>query len=157
MIIEYEVECFDRCLVIKCKNSYAEHKRKIEHILDKAYYAWHSPKDIEDPKERKWVENDACCEEYMMSKVQEAYPELDDDSWDTFYYGHNKNEVAEDMENHQRDHNWNVCWLNKILDALEDRKDEFEPFEKLGNEAYHVVEECIEKLKESRKQYEEEM
>ena len=33
---------------------------------------------------------------------------------------------------------------------------EFEPFERLGNEAYWIVKDCIKKLKELREQYEEE-
>jgi hypothetical protein len=155
MIIEYEVECFDRCLVIKCDNSYAKHERKIKHILDKAYYEWHSPEDIEDPVEQKIV-NDSCCEEHMMYRLQEVYPSIDKGSWDTFYYGNDDDEIAEDRENHQHDHNYNIYWLNRLLDTLEDRNYEFEPFEKLGNEAYHIVEDCIEKLKELREQYAEE-
>ena len=155
MIIEYEVECFDRTLVIKCDNSYAEHVYRIKHILDKAYYEWHSPEDIEDPVEQKIV-NDSCCEEHMMSRLQEVFPDIDKDSWDTFYYGSDEDEIAEDMEKHQRDHNWNIHWLNTTLDTLEDRNYEFEPFEKLGNEAYWIVEDCITKLKALRKQYKEE-
>lgn len=156
MIIEYNVDCFERTLVIKCDNKYAEHAMKIEHILDKSYYAWHSPENIEDPEEREWVENDACCEEYMMSKVQEVYPDLNEDSWDTFYYGNDDDEIEEDMENHQYNHNYNVRHLNKTLDKLEDMNYEFEPFEKLGNEAYWIVNDCIKKLKELREQYAEE-
>ena len=148
MIIEYEVECFERTLVIKCNNSYAEHERKIKHILDKAYYAWHSPEDIEDPEERDWVENDACCEEYMMSKVQEIYPDLNENSWDTFYYGNDEDEIVEDMDNHQYWYKQNIKWLDNTIEHLEDRNDRFVPFEKLGNEAYHIVADCIEKLKE---------
>lgn len=157
MIIEYEVECFDRCLVIKCDKTYAEHKRKIERILDKAYYDWHSPENIENLEEREWVENEACCEEYMMDCVQAFYPELDNDSWDTFYYGYDKDEIAEDEERNQYSHNYNVNHLKKAIDKLEDYTYEFEPFEKLGNEAYHIVEDCIERLKALKKQYEEEI
>lgn len=158
MIIEYDVECFERTLVIKCDNIYATHKRKIKHILDKAYYAWHSIEDIEDPEERAWVENDACCEEYMMSKVQEVYPNLDEDSWDTFYYGNDEDEIAEDMERHKDERRYNMKWLNNTIDHMEDRNYQFEPFEKLGNEAYWIVKDCIEKLKELKVQYiEEEM
>jgi hypothetical protein len=156
MIIEYNVDCFERTLVIKCDNTYAEHVRKIKHILDKAYYSWHSPDKIEDPEERDWVENDACCEEYMMSKVQELYPDLNEDLWDTFYYGNDEDEIEENMENHQYNHNYNLRHLNKSLDKLEDISYEFEPFEKLGNEAYWIVKDCIEKLKELREQYAEE-
>jgi hypothetical protein len=155
MIIEYNVDCFERTLVIKCPNSYAKHESDILKILDKAYYAWHSPEDIEDEEEREWVENDACCEEYMMSKVQEAYPDLNEDLWDTFYYGNNDDEIEEDMENHQYNHNYNIRWLNKTLDKLEDINYQFEPFEKLGNEAYHIVADCINKLKELKEEYNE--
>ena len=151
MIIEYDVDCFERTLVIKCPNSYAEHIIDIKHILNDAYLAWHSPENIEDPEEREWVENDACCEEYMINCVQAIYPELDDDSWDTFYYGYDEDEIAEDEERNQYSHNYNVNHLKKILDKLEDMAYEFETFEKLGNEAYHIVEDCIEKLKELSK------
>lgn len=152
MIIEYDVSCFERTLVIKCPNNYAEDEKNIKHILDKAYYEWHSPEDIEDPVEQKIV-NDACCEEYMMSKLQEVYPDLNEDSWDTFYYGDDEDEVAEDMERHQYNHNYNMKYLNNTLEHLEDRNYRFEPFEKLGNEAYWIVKDCIKKLKELREQY----
>lgn len=155
MIIEYNVDCFERILVIKCDNTYAEHVRKINHILDKAYYEWHSPEDIEDPVEQKIV-NDSCCEEHMMSRLQEIYPDIDKDSWDTFYYGDDENEMAEDMERHQYNHNYNMKFLNNTIEHLEDRGYKFEPFEKLGNEAYWIVEDCIKKLKELREQYAEE-
>ena len=148
MIIEYEVNCFDRCLVIKCPNSYVEHTRKIRMILDKAYYDWHSPENIEDLEERDWVENDACCEEYMMSKVQETYPELNMASWDTFYYGDDENEIEEDIENHRHDYEYNMQQLDNTIDNLENMHYEFEPFERVGNEAYWIVKDCIKKLKE---------
>lgn len=156
MIIEYEVECFDRCLVLKCPNSYAEHIGKIKHILNKAYYDWHNPENIEDLEEREWVEDNACCEEYMMDKVSDVYPELNEGSWNSFYYGDDEDEIAEDMDNHQYDRKYNISQLNNAIDHLEDRKDRFEPFEKLGNEAYWIVEDCIKKLKELKEQYAEE-
>ena len=155
MIIEYEVECFERVLVIKCPNSYAEHIGKIKHILNKAYFDWHSPENIEDPEEREWVENDACCEEYMMDKVSDVYPELNEGSWDSFYYGNDEDEIAEDMDSHQYWYKQNDKWLDNTIEHLEDRKDRFEPFEKLGNEAYWIVEDCIKKLKELKEKYEE--
>ena len=148
MIIEYNVECFERTLVIKCDNIYAAHEKQIQRILDKAYYAWHSPEDIEDPEEREWVENDACCEEYMMSKVQEIYPDLDEDSWDSFYYGDDEYEITEEVEKKQYNHSYNMRWLDKVIDEIDDLNYQFEPFEKMGNEAYWIVEDCIKKLKE---------
>lgn len=150
MIIEYDVSCFERTLVIKCPGSYAEHIVHIKHILSEAYYDWHSPEDIEDPEEREWVENDACCEEYMMSKVQEIYPECEE--WDSFYYGNNEEEIEEDNEKYKREHNWNIHWLNSTLDQLYGRKEEFKPFEKLGNEAYWIIDDCIKKLKELKEE-----
>lgn len=155
MIIEYEVECFERVLVLKCPNSYAEHTRKIKMILDKAYYDWHSPENIEDLEEREWVEDNACCEEYMIRKVHEVYP-IGEGDWDTFYYGNDDEEIGEDMENHQYDRKYNIGQLNDAIDHLEDRNYRFEPFEKLGNEAYWIVEDCITKLKALREQYKEE-
>ena len=156
MIIEYEVECFERTLVIKCDNSYAEHVRKIKMILDKAYYAWHSPENIEDPEERDWVENEACCEEYMMSKVQEIYPELDEASWDTFYYGNDEDEIVDDVKRHQNYRRYNIEYLDETIDNLENANYEFEPFEKFGNDAYWIVKNCIEKLKELKVKFVEE-
>ncbi len=147
MIIEYNVDCFERTLVIKCPNSYAEHIKDIKCILNKAYFAWHTPEDIEDPEEREWVEDNACCEEYMISKMSEVYP-VGEGDWDTFYYGNDDNEIAEDMENHQYNYNYNIKYLDKTIDELEDINYQFEPFEKFGNEAYWIVADCIEKLKE---------
>lgn len=151
MIIEYDVNCFDRCLVIKCNNVYEAFKEDMLKILDKAYLNWHSPEDIEDPEEREWVENDACCEEYMMSKLTEKYPECDADSWNTFYYGNDYDELEEEAERQEHNHNYNARWLDKVLDKVEDLNYQFEPFEKLGNEAYHIVGDCIQKLKELKK------
>lgn len=150
MIIEYNVNCFERTLVIKCPDSYAEHKKKIQHILDKAYFAWHSPEEIEDPEEREWVEDDACCEEYMISKVVETYPELNECLWDSFYYGDDENEIEEDMENHQGSYIYNTGHLDKTLDELEELNCQFESFEKFGNEAYWIITDCIKELKELR-------
>ena len=155
MIIEYDVDCFERTLVIKCPNSYAEHIKEIKHILNDAYFAWHSPENIEDPEEREWVEDNSCCEEYMISKVHEIYP-IGEGDWDTFYYGNDEDEIGEDMENHQYDYKYNIGQLNDAIDHLEDRKYRFEPFEKLGNEAYWIVKDCIEKLEELREKFAEE-
>lgn len=152
MIIEYDVSCFERTLVIKCPGTYDKHEEEIKQILDKAYYAWHNPEDIEDTEERKWVENDACCEEYMIYKMCEKY-HVDHDDWDSFYYGDDEHEIKSDMENHQSEHNYNVHWLNKLLDRFEDHNGEFEVFEKLGNQAYWVVKDCINELRELRDQY----
>ena len=156
MIIEYEVNCFDRCLVIKCDDRYAAHERKIRRILDKAYYEWHTPEDIEDPVERRCVE-DSCCEEHMMRRLAETYPKLSENPWDTFYYGNDEDKIAEDMENHRGIHTDNMKFLTNTIEHLEDRKEHFEPFEKLGNEAYWIVKDCIEKLKELKAKSIEEM
>ena len=92
MIIEYDVHCFERTLVIKCPNNYAEHEDKILKILDTAYYEWHSPEDIEDPIEQKMV-NDSCCEEHMMYRLSETYNMWE--WWDTEYYGDDEEEMYE--------------------------------------------------------------
>ena len=126
-------------------------------ILDEAYYEWHSPEEIEDPIEQKIVQ-DSCCEEHMMERLVQAYPNLDKNLWDTFYYGNDEDEIAEDMERHKDERRYNMKWLNNTIDHMEDRNYQFEPFEKLGNEAYWIVKDCVEKLKELRIQYiEEEM
>lgn len=150
MIIEYNVECFERTLVVKCDNTYVEHEKEILRILDKAYDVWHSPEDIEDPEEREWVENDACCEEYMMSKLTEAYPELNECLWDSFYYGDDENEIEEDMENHQHYYKYNIEYLDEAIEQLEDISNQFETFEKLGNESYWIITDCIKELKERK-------
>lgn len=155
MIIEYNVSCFERTLVIKCPGVYDEHEKEIKQILDKAYYAWHSPEDIEDPEEREWVEHGACCEEYMIYKMCEKY-HVDHDDWDSFYYGDDEGEIAEDMENHQDVHKYNGFWLNNAIKHFTDINDRFEPFEKLGNEAYWTAEDCIKKLKALKEKYVEE-
>ncbi len=92
MIIEYDVSCFERTLVIKCPNSYAEHEKEIKMMLDKAYYEWHSPEDIEDLEEQKMVQ-DSCCEEHMMFRLSETYNMWEE--WDSIYYGDDEEEMYE--------------------------------------------------------------
>jgi hypothetical protein len=93
MIIEYDVNCFERTLTIQCPDSYAGHEKKILELLDKYYDQWHNPEEIEDDEDREWVEGDACCEEYMMSKLTETYPECTE--WDSIDYGDVEDEDEE--------------------------------------------------------------
>ena len=93
MIIEYDVNCFERTLTIQCPDSYAEHKKEILLLLDRYYDQWHNPEEIEDDEDREWVEADACCEEYMMAKLTETYPECGE--WDSIDYGDTEEEDEE--------------------------------------------------------------
>ena len=143
MIIEYDVSCFERTLVIECPDSYAEHESKIGRLLDKHYDIWHTPEDIEDPTERTYVE-ESCCEEYLVAKLREKYPECGE--WDSFYYGDDEDEIADDRSKKINLRNWNIHWFRHTLGALEALRNEYEAFEKLGNEAYHILNVCIAQL-----------
>lgn len=143
MIIEYDVNCFERTLVVECPDSYAEHERKMYYLLDKYYFQWHAPDEIEDPEERARVE-EACCEEYMVTKLREQYPECGE--WDSFYYGDDKSEIADDRSKKINLRNWNIHWLKHTINDLKALQKEYEAFEKLGNDAYHILNVCIAQL-----------
>ena len=72
MIIEYEVECFQRTLQIKFPDGYESAEGEILQLLDEYYCYWHDVENIKDPIEQKIVQ-DACLEEYMMSRLSEKY------------------------------------------------------------------------------------
>ena len=92
MLIEYDVECFERTLQIKFPEGYEHLKDEILKMLDEYYFYWHDAENIEDPDEKSAVE-DACLEEYMMDRLSEIYGMWEE--WESISYG----EDAEEREN----------------------------------------------------------
>jgi hypothetical protein len=92
MLIEYDVECFERTLQIKFPEGYEHLKDEILKMLDEYYFYWHDAENIEDPDEKSAVE-DACLEEYMMDRLSETYGMWEE--WESIPYG----EDAEEREN----------------------------------------------------------
>ena len=92
MIIEYDVECFQRTLTIKFPDGYEYVKKEILAMLDEFYFEWHDAENIEDPEERAYV-MDMCLEEYMMDRLSETYNMWEE--WDSIYYGNDEEEMYE--------------------------------------------------------------
>lgn len=92
MIIEYDVECFQRTLTIKLPDSYENLAEEIHELLDGFYFEWHDAENIEDDKERAYV-MDICLEDYMMDRLSETYNMWEE--WDSIYYGSDKEEMYE--------------------------------------------------------------
>lgn len=92
MIIEYDVECFERTLTIKFSHGYDKYKDEILELLDGFYFEWHDAENIEDPDRRGYV-MDACLEEYMMDRLSETYNMWAE--WDSIYYGNDEEEMYE--------------------------------------------------------------
>lgn len=92
MIIEYDLNCFDRTLTITFPDKYEYLKEEILEMLDGFYFEWHDAENIEDSDERAAV-LDICCEEYMMDRLSETYNMWDE--WDTDYYGSNPEAMYE--------------------------------------------------------------
>ena len=91
MIIEYNLNCFERTLTITFPDKYEYLKEEILEMLDGFYFEWHDAENIEDPDERATV-LDTCCEEYMMDRLSETYNMWDE--WDSYYYGDDAEEMA---------------------------------------------------------------
>lgn len=91
MIIEYNVHCFERDLIIKFPDKYEHLKEEIIKMLDGFYFEWHDAENIEDP-EKRVVVMDTCCEEYIMDRLSETYNMWEE--WDTYYYGDNEEETV---------------------------------------------------------------
>lgn len=87
MIIEYDVECFERTLKIKFPDGYEHLKNEIPKMLDGFYFEWHDAENIEDDEERAYV-MDVCLEDYMMDRLSETYNMWE--WWDTEYYGNDE-------------------------------------------------------------------
>lgn len=94
MIVTYDVSCFERELKIVFPDGYERYRKEIEQILDTAYYKWHSPEEIEDPEESKYVQ-DSCCEEYMMDELSLVFNQWEE--WTSEYYGDNEAEKKEEV------------------------------------------------------------
>lgn len=92
MIIEYDVHCHERTLLIKFPNKYEHFKETILEYLDAFYIFWHDAESIEDDEERLAV-LDSCCEEFMMDRLSETYNMWE--WWDTDYYGNDEEEMYE--------------------------------------------------------------
>lgn len=92
MIIEYDVNCFERTLIIKFPDGYEDLEKEILEMLDEYYFYWHDAENIEDDEERAYV-MDACLEEYMMDRLSETYNMWGE--WDTYYYGDDEEEMYE--------------------------------------------------------------
>lgn len=92
MEVRFWINCFDRELVIKFPEKYDWLKEEIANILDKAYDEWHDVENIEDPEERKYVQ-DSCLEEYMMERLSETYNMWDE--WTSIYCGDDPNEMED--------------------------------------------------------------
>ena len=65
MIIEYDINCFERTLYITMPDVYAGRKEDILSLLGDYYDAWHNCDEIEDEEVRAYV-HDSCLEEYMI-------------------------------------------------------------------------------------------
>lgn len=144
MIIEYDVNCFERTLTIQCPDSYVGHEKKILALLDKYYDQWHNPDEAENDDDRAWLEADACCEEYMMAKLAETYPECGE--WDSIYYGNDEDELDEEDRANIIAHDWNMHCTRRIIDYLEGKNAKLKICEVVGKEVSSIINDCIAKL-----------
>jgi hypothetical protein len=92
MIIEYDIHCHERTLLIKFPRRFEHLEKDILEYLDAFYIFWHDAESIEDPEERAIV-MDSCCEEFMMDRLSETYNMWE--WWDTDYYGDDEEEMYE--------------------------------------------------------------
>lgn len=91
MIIEYDINCFARTLVIKFPYGYKHLREEILKLLDGFYDYWHGAEYIDDPEEKLAV-RDTCLEEYMMDRLSEVYNIWEE--WESVYYGDDEEERA---------------------------------------------------------------
>ena len=94
MIVTFDVSCFERELKITFPNGYECYRKEIEQVLDAAYCKWHSPEEIEDEEERKYVQ-DSCCEEFMMDELSLTFNQWEE--WTSEYYGDDEEEMEEEI------------------------------------------------------------
>ena len=146
MIIEYDVNCFERTLTIHCPDSYAIHEEKILELLDKYYEQWHNPEEAENDDDRDWLEADACCEEYMMAKIVETYPECLE--WNSIYYGNDEDEIEEENRQNIIAHDWNLHCTRRIIDYLEGMNAKLKVDETTGRQISNLITNCINKLED---------
>ena len=113
MIIEYDINCFERTLVIKFPYGYKHLEDEILEMLDEYYDYWHSAEYIEDPEERAIVQ-DSCLEEFMMDRLSETYNIWEE--WSVDYYG---DDEEEKMVKTVPVRNRNVVTMDTILQKYE--------------------------------------
>ena len=94
MIVTYDVSCFERELKVVFPDGYEDYRKEIEQTLDAAYYKWHSPEEIKDEEERKYVQ-DSCCEEFMMDELSLVFNQWEE--WTSEYYGDDEDEKEEEV------------------------------------------------------------
>lgn len=92
MIIEYNMDCFEKTLKIKFPDRYEYLKETFLDYLNTFYIYWHDAENIEDDEERAYVMG-SCCEEFMMDRLSETYNMWE--WWDTEYYGDDEEEMYE--------------------------------------------------------------
>ena len=101
MIVAYDISCFERELKVLFPDGYEIYRKEIEEALDYAYCKWHSPEDIEDKEESKYVQ-DSCCEEFMMDELSLVFNQWIE--WTSEYYGNDEEEMEEA-----------VCWTVNVM------------------------------------------
>ena len=94
MIVTYDVSCFERELTVIFPDGYEWARKEIEQRLDDAYCKWHSPEDIEDPEESKYVQ-DSCCEEFMIDELSLVFNQWEE--WTSTYYGNDPDEIEDEV------------------------------------------------------------
>ncbi len=72
MVVEYDIQCFERTLKIQFPDGYESIRDEIIQMLDEYYTEWTNFEDIEDEETRDYVQF-SCCEEYMMERLSETY------------------------------------------------------------------------------------
>ena len=92
MLVTYDVSCFERQLKVVFPDLYECYRESIEEILDDAYCKWHSPEEIEDPEESKYVQ-DSCCEEFMIEELSLTFNQWIE--WCSEYYGNDPEEMED--------------------------------------------------------------
>ena len=107
MIIEYNVHCFERTLIIKFPDGHESLKEDIVKMLDVFYDEWMNTGEITNPELRDFAES-TCLEEYMVNRLSETYRKLEE--WESIPY-------REDYE--PRKNLW-VC--SHCLAAIESRE-----------------------------------
>ena len=73
MIIEYDVVCFERTLIIKFSDKYEPLKETISELVDRIYTLWHD------------TDNDSCLEEFIVDHLYEMGYQCTE--WESIPYG----------------------------------------------------------------------
>lgn len=91
-VVYFNVECFNRMLLVKYPISFNNRFQEMYKILSEAHDKWHSAEDIEDEEEREYVQC-VCLEEYMVEELSKKFPEWI--KWKSQYYGNYEEEQEE--------------------------------------------------------------